>query len=209
MRTRASWGNGPQLLHVKLPGVASGIGRNVIKLLMMIFSLFFLYRESDTLTGQVARVVDHFFATRLDRYMDAAGLMLKAAILGFLVTAIVQGAISGLGFAVFGVEAPVLLGVLTSVASLIPVLGTFLVWGTASAWLASRRTRLGGPEALRMGCGSRSPGRQYSASAVDQYVDASALFAGHVRRCRRAGSFRAGWACHWPAVAGCRRGGLA
>jgi len=118
VRTRASWGNGPQLLHVKLPGVASGIGRNVIKLLMMIFSLFFLYRESDTLTGQVARVVDHFFATRLDRYMDAAGLMLKAAILGFLVTAIVQGAISGLGFAVFGVEAPVLLGVLTSVASL-------------------------------------------------------------------------------------------
>ena len=85
----------------------------------------------------MARVVERFFARRLDRYLEAAGAMLKAAIFGLLVTAIVQGAIAGVGFAVFGVEAPVLLGVLTAVASIIPVVGTFLIWGSASVWLAA------------------------------------------------------------------------
>ena len=63
--------------------------------------------------------------------------MLKSAIFGLLVTAIAQGAIAGIGFALFRVEAPVLLGVLTAIASIIPVVGTFLIWGAASAWLAA------------------------------------------------------------------------
>ena len=62
--------------------------------------------------------------------------MLKAAVFGLLVTAIVQGALAGIGFALFRVDAPVLLGALTAIASIIPIVGTFLVWGSASVWLA-------------------------------------------------------------------------
>lgn len=126
-----------QRLHVELLALASGIGRNGIRLVLMIVSIFFLYRDGDAMAGQVARVVERFFAQRLVGYVGAAGAMLKAAIFGLLVTAVVQGAIAGVGFAVFHVEAPVLLGVLTAVASVIPLVGTFLVWGSASAWLAT------------------------------------------------------------------------
>jgi predicted PurR-regulated permease PerM len=54
-----------------------------------------------------------------------------------LVTTIPQGAIAGAGFAVFHVEASVLLAMLTAVASIIPILGTFLIRGSASAWLVA------------------------------------------------------------------------
>jgi predicted PurR-regulated permease PerM len=102
----------------------------------MLVSIYFCYRDGDEVVRQAARVVDRFFAQRLARYLDVAGAMLKAAIFGLLVTAIVQGAIAGIGYAVFRVEAPVLLGVLTAIASIIPVVGTFVIWGSASAWLA-------------------------------------------------------------------------
>jgi predicted PurR-regulated permease PerM len=126
-----------QRLHVELLAIAGGIGRNVVKLLLMILSIFFLYRDGDAVAGQVARIVDRIFAQRLVRYVDAAAAMLKAAIFGLLVTAILQGAIAGAGFALFHVQAPVLLAMLTAVASIIPILGTFLIWGSASAWLAA------------------------------------------------------------------------
>jgi predicted PurR-regulated permease PerM len=126
-----------QRLHVELLEMASGIGRNAIKLLTMIVSIFFFYRDGEGVARQADRVIDRFFAQRLARYMEAAGAMLKAALLGMLVTAVVQGAIAGIGFALFRMEAPVLLGLLTAVASIIPIVGTFLIWGPASLWLAA------------------------------------------------------------------------
>lgn len=50
-------------------------------------------------------------------------------------TQLVQGAIAGIGYAVVGVDAPVLLGALTALASVVPVVGTFLVWGVVAAAL--------------------------------------------------------------------------
>ena len=125
-----------QRLHVELLALASSIGRNAARLFLMLVSIFFFYRDGDEVAGQAARVIDRFFARRLVRYLDAAGTMLRAAIFGLLITAIVQGALAGIGFAVFRVQAPVLLGVLTAIASIIPIVGTFLIWGSASAWLA-------------------------------------------------------------------------
>jgi predicted PurR-regulated permease PerM len=126
-----------QRLHVELLEMASGIGRNAMKLLTMIVSIFFFYRDGEGVARQAARVIDRFFARRLAHYLETAGAMVKAALLGLLVTAVVQGAIAGIGFALFRVEAPVLLGLLTAVASIIPIVGTFLVWGPASLWLAA------------------------------------------------------------------------
>jgi predicted PurR-regulated permease PerM len=124
-----------QRLHVELLAMASVIGRNVLKLLTMVIAIYFFYRDGDELVREGARVIDRFFARRLARYLEAAGAMLKAALFGLLVTAVAQGALAGIGYAIFGVEAPVLLGVLTAIASIVPVVGTFLVWGSASAWL--------------------------------------------------------------------------
>jgi predicted PurR-regulated permease PerM len=59
----------------------------------------------------------------------------RTAFLGTLATAAIQGVIAGVGYALFGVPEPVTWGVVTALASFLPVIGTGLVWGSISAWL--------------------------------------------------------------------------
>jgi predicted PurR-regulated permease PerM len=52
----------------------------------------------------------------------------RAVVLGNFVTAIVQGAIAGIGYAIARIPQATFLGAITAVASLVPVFGTMLVW---------------------------------------------------------------------------------
>jgi predicted PurR-regulated permease PerM len=60
----------------------------------------------------------------LDRTRDAT----VAVVRGLLLTALLEGAIATLGYAAMRVQAAVLLGVLTGLASVVPVVGTSSVW---------------------------------------------------------------------------------
>jgi predicted PurR-regulated permease PerM len=59
----------------------------------------------------------------------------RATVLGNLATALVQGAISGLIFFFLGLPSPVLWGALTALLSLVPMVGTALVWAPWSIYL--------------------------------------------------------------------------
>jgi predicted PurR-regulated permease PerM len=48
--------------------------------------------------------------------------------------ALAQGAVAGVGYALFGVRAPVLLGALTALVALVPF-GAPMVWGGLGIWL--------------------------------------------------------------------------
>ncbi len=58
-----------------------------------------------------------------------------AALSGGVVVALVQGLLAGVGYAIAGVPSPVLWGLLTCVAALVPLGGAALVWVPAMAWL--------------------------------------------------------------------------
>ena len=116
-------------------GVLADIGRNLGKALATIFTLFFCYRDGDSILRQAQTVIWRHFGNRLDRYFLAAGIMTRTVLYGFSITALVQGLIAGIGFWIVGVRAPVLLGVLTGLMSAIPVFGTATVWGPVGAWL--------------------------------------------------------------------------
>lgn len=118
-----------------LLGVGRTLSRNVVKLFIAIVTLFFFYRDGAALELQAARVLSRFFGGRLDAYMRAAGVTTRAVIFGLLITALVQGILAGIGYAVFRVDAPVLLGAATALASIVPVVGTFLIWGSVAVAL--------------------------------------------------------------------------
>jgi len=59
----------------------------------------------------------------------------RTTLLGTVVTGLVQGTLAALGYWVFGVPEPAFLGAATAVASLLPVVGTVLVWAPAGAFL--------------------------------------------------------------------------
>jgi predicted PurR-regulated permease PerM len=60
----------------------------------------------------------------------------RTAFVGTIASAIVQGVLAGVGFAMFGVPQPVTWGALLAVTSFIPVIGVLLVWVPAAVWLA-------------------------------------------------------------------------
>jgi predicted PurR-regulated permease PerM len=111
------------------------IGRNFLKMLLTILTLFFLYRDGDTVTRQARVVVHRFFGDRMDRYAATAGVMTRAVLYGLFASASAQGVVAGIGYRVVGVESPALLGVLTAAASIVPGIGTALVFLPVSVWL--------------------------------------------------------------------------
>ncbi len=61
--------------------------------------------------------------------------MSRAVIRGSLVVALVQGVLGGIGFAVAGLSSPAIWGAVMGVFSLIPFIGTGIIWFPAALWL--------------------------------------------------------------------------
>jgi predicted PurR-regulated permease PerM len=57
------------------------------------------------------------------------------SIVGNVATALLQGVLAGIGFAIFGVGHAFFFGMLTAVASFVPVIGTAIVWVPAAGLL--------------------------------------------------------------------------
>jgi predicted PurR-regulated permease PerM len=109
-------------------------GRNAAKFGFALLAVFFLYRDGASLLDQVQRVLRRFLGARADPYLAAVGSTITAVVYGLVLTALVQGALAGLGYWVAGVQAPASLGALTALIALIPF-GAPLVWGSIGVWL--------------------------------------------------------------------------
>jgi predicted PurR-regulated permease PerM len=115
--------------------LVGSVGRNVLKLTLTLLTLFFFFRDGEALVAQARRVLRRFFTNRLDGYLVTAGTMTRAVVYGLLVTAGAQGVIAGIGYVIVGVAAPVLLGVVTAILSIVPIVGTAIVWVPVAVWL--------------------------------------------------------------------------
>ena len=111
-----------------------GVGRNAAKLGFALLTVFFLYRDGETLLAQLRQVLGRFVGARIEGYLNAVGATTNAVVYGLVLTALAQGALAGLGYWFAGVKAPVLLAVLTALVALIPF-GTPFVWGAIGVWL--------------------------------------------------------------------------
>jgi predicted PurR-regulated permease PerM len=119
----------------RLGSIVGSVGRNLLKLSLTLLTLFFFFRDGDTIVAQGRRVLRRFFTNRLDGYLVTAGRMTRAVVYGLLITACAQGLIAGIGYRVVGLATPVLLGVLTGILSVVPLVGTAIVWVPVAIWL--------------------------------------------------------------------------
>jgi predicted PurR-regulated permease PerM len=58
----------------------------------------------------------------------------RSALVGTVATAFIQGILAAVGYAIAGVATPATWGLITAIASLLPVVGTFLVWVPIAAY---------------------------------------------------------------------------
>ena len=121
----------------ELTALGFGIGRNLGKLLVTMVTVFFLYLDGETVVAQGRRVVGRFVGHRLDSYIATMATMTRSVLYGLVVTAFAQGIVAGVGYAIVGISASILLGALTGLLSVIPMMGTGVVWGSLSVYLAA------------------------------------------------------------------------
>lgn len=114
--------------------LAGGVGRNLAKLGLAIFTAFFFYRDGEAFIAQLRAVLRQILDSRIDHYLEAIGSTARAVVYGIVLTALAQGLLAGIGYAVAGVESPVFFGAVTTLIALIPF-GTPFAWGSICVWL--------------------------------------------------------------------------
>jgi predicted PurR-regulated permease PerM len=120
---------------LQLLALIGSVGRNALKFAFTILFLFFVFRDGDAMQHRLSRALATLTGRQLDPYLRAAGDTSRAITVSVVLAAVAQGVVAAGGYAVAGVPAPVLLGFVTALASVLPMLGTFLVWGTVAAGL--------------------------------------------------------------------------
>lgn len=100
---------------------------------IMFFLLYFLLRSGRDTERFLSRVIP-LKPENVDRLGSETRNMIRANAIGIPVLAVLQGLIATLGYALFGVEDYGLWGFMTGICSLIPIVGTMLVWGPLVAY---------------------------------------------------------------------------
>ncbi len=94
---------------------------------MMIFSLFFFFRDGKKLLERLKSLIPMEDGQK-DEIFKKFYNTLNAVLIGVVVTAAIQGILQGLIFWILGVSYSVLGGVLTFIFALIPIGGAVIVW---------------------------------------------------------------------------------
>lgn len=123
----ASGGQASQFLATQ----AVNIGQNTLSLVIgfgiMLYLLFFLLRDGTVFTAKIGEAIP-LSPENKRNLRDRFTATIRATIKGNLIVAAVQGFLEGAILAVLGVEEAILLGAVMVVLSLLPAVGTALVW---------------------------------------------------------------------------------
>lgn len=106
----------------------------LVGLAITLFVLFFFLRDGDWMVEGAVRLIP-LTPERREQLVETIAAVTRAVVFGSLLTALAQGVLVGLGFALVGLPSPVVFGAVAAVASLIPYVGTSLVWVPAAVVL--------------------------------------------------------------------------
>jgi predicted PurR-regulated permease PerM len=110
------------------------LGDTLLHLALFFMMLFFLLRDGPAL-GAEMRGVSPFSRAQEEDMMRHLSATVRAGMLALVLVPAAEAATAVVGFAVFGLPAPVLWGAMVGFAGLIPVFGTPLAWVPAGLYL--------------------------------------------------------------------------
>lgn len=120
-----------EVLGRKASSLGASVVKNVlivlIQTVIMIFTLFFIFRDGVRLSEGIVSLIPMESAYKA-HILGRLNQTLTAVVRGMFVTASVQGMLAGIGFAVAGVRFSVVLGFATAFFALIPFVGAAALW---------------------------------------------------------------------------------
>lgn len=117
-----------------LLAAGKAFGSGLIQLSLSVFIAFFLFHDGETVDRRLIAVVSKIDGHRGRHLLGIARSTVTGVVYGILGTALAQGVLAGIGFAIAGVPGALLLGLATFFLSVIPV-GPPLIWIGAAVWL--------------------------------------------------------------------------
>ena len=121
-------------MAARVGGLLKNFAAFFVALFLLIFTLFFMFRDGT----EVVRVLRHLlpFASDIQREMlKESRELILASVAVALVIAVIQGFLGGVAFAIAGIPTAIFWGVVIAFFSLVPVVGSALVWVPGALWL--------------------------------------------------------------------------
>jgi predicted PurR-regulated permease PerM len=110
------------------------LAQGIFQIALSLLIAFFFYRDGHAAANQIHASLHQIAGERGDRLLELAGATIRAVVYGVLGTALLQGVVAAIGFAVAGVPGAVSLGFVTFVLSFLPG-GPPIVAAPAAFWL--------------------------------------------------------------------------
>jgi predicted PurR-regulated permease PerM len=107
----------------------------VVGFVMMMFILFFAIRDVRSMFVTLRELIPMSVRERARLFTHLAAVT-RAMVYGTGVTALAQGVLIAIGFAIVGLPSPIVFGVLAALLALVPLAGTPVVWLPAALVLA-------------------------------------------------------------------------
>jgi predicted PurR-regulated permease PerM len=105
-----------------------------INFVFMLLSIFFFLEDGPVFIQKMENFMP-FSKKQREKLLNQTKDIVVSTIYGGVVVAMTQGVIGGVTFAFLGIHSPVVWGLAMFVASFIPVVGTFIVWGPMVIYL--------------------------------------------------------------------------
>jgi predicted PurR-regulated permease PerM len=118
---------GSQVLAARAINIGQSTFDFLVNLFVMLYLLFFLLRDGDDLSRRIAGAIP-LRAGQQRALFDKFAVVVRATVKSNIVVAVAQGALGGLIFWVLDVHAALFWAVLMAFLSLLPAVGTALVW---------------------------------------------------------------------------------
>jgi predicted PurR-regulated permease PerM len=127
---------GAAFVATRLGTVLRNTAAFLFHLSVTILAMFYLYRDGEAFMARV-RAILPFEAQHRDRMIEESHDLIFASVMSSVVAAAAHGILGGFAFGIAGITAPVFWGVMMGFFSLIPLVGSALIWVPAAVGLMS------------------------------------------------------------------------
>lgn len=118
----------------KLPMFLTGTANFVTNLLLMFFVLYYMLIHGRKMDAYLEEMMPLKRKNREILSVET-DIMIRANAIGIPLLAVIQGLVGALGYFIFGIKDVAVWGFLTGVASLIPIVGTGIIWVPLTVYL--------------------------------------------------------------------------
>ena len=116
-------------------GLLGGVVGVIFQVFFTIFTMYYLFRDGDRIYQAMLDAIPLNVAeTR--RIFDRTHEVIHASVYGVIVIAMVQGTLGGVAFAALGLPSPVVWGVVMFFLSMVPMVGSSVIWIPTAIYLA-------------------------------------------------------------------------